>query len=81
MNGLKPIQIQGEKKWKMKGWVRGKIFYLQDVLQLTTDINIFLVVVDLRIMGNEGILWANVDGVVDLPVDISDLPGWMEETL
>lgn len=65
----------------MKGWVRGKIFYLQDVLQLTTDINIFLVVVDLRIMGNEGILWANVDGVVDLPVDISDLPGWMEETL
>lgn len=81
MNGLKPIQIQGKKKWKMKGWVQGKIFYLQDVLQLTTDINIFLVVVDLRIMGNEGILWANVDGVVDLPVDISDLPGWMEETL
>lgn len=65
----------------MKGWVRGEIFYLQDILQLTTDINIFLVVVDLRIMGNEGILWANVDGVVDLPVDISDLPGWMEETL
>lgn len=65
----------------MKGWVQGEIFYLQDILQLTTDINIFLVVVDLRIMGNEGILWANVDGVVDLPVDISDLPGWMEETL
>lgn len=40
----------------MKGWVQGEIFYLQDILQLTTDINIFLVVVDLRVMGNEGIL-------------------------
>lgn len=55
--------------------------YLQDVFQLITDINIFLVVVDLRVMGDEGVLGSDVDGVVDLPVDVSDLPGRMEETL
>lgn len=59
----------------------GETFYLQDVFQLITNINIFLVIVDLRVMGNEGVLRSDVDGVVDLPVDVSDLPGWMEETL
>lgn len=32
-------------------------------------------------MGDEGVLGSDVDGVVDLPVDVSDLPGWMEEAL
>lgn len=62
-----------------KEW--GQVFYLQDIFQLITDINVFLIVVDLRVVGDEGVLWANVDRIVDLPVDISHLPGRMEETL
>lgn len=55
--------------------------YLHDVLQLVADENVFLVVVDLWVVSDEGVLRADVDGVVNLPVDVSHLPGWMEQTL
>lgn len=55
--------------------------YLQGVVQLIADVHVFLVVVDLWVMGDEGVLRADVDGVVNLPVDVSHLPGWMEKAL
>lgn len=55
--------------------------YLQRVLQLVAHKHVFLVIVDLWVVSDEGVLRANVDGVVDLPVDVSHLPGRMEQTL
>lgn len=55
--------------------------YLQDILQLVADVDVLLIVIHLRVVGDEGVLRADVDGVVDLPVDVSDLACWMEETL
>lgn len=55
--------------------------YLQDVIQLVADVHVLLVVVDLWVVSDEGVLGADVNGVVDLPVDVSHLPGWMEQTL
>lgn len=55
--------------------------YLQAVFELIADVDIFVVVVDLWVVSNQGVLGADVNRVVDLPVDISHLPGWMEQTL
>lgn len=55
--------------------------YLQDIVQLIADEHVLLVVVDLWVVGDEGVLGADVDGVVNLPVDVSHLPGRMEQTL
>lgn len=55
--------------------------YLQGVVQLVADVHVFLVVVDLWVVGDEGVLRADVDGVVNLPVDVSHLSGWMEKAL
>lgn len=56
-------------------------FYLQGVFELVADVDIFVVVVDLWVVSNQGVLRADVDGVVDLPVDVPHFPGWMEQTL
>jgi len=55
--------------------------YLQDVLELVAEEDVLVVVVDLRVVGDEGVLRADVDGVVDLPVDVPHLPGRVEQTL
>ena len=55
--------------------------YLQDVLQLTADKGVLLVVVHLWVVGDERVLGADVDRVVDLPVDVPHFPGWVEQTL
>lgn len=59
----------------------GGIFYLQGVFELVADVDIFVVVVDLWVVSNQGVLRADVYGVVDLPVDVPHFPGWMEQTL
>lgn len=62
----------------------GRIFficYLQGVFELVADVDIFVIVVDLWVVSNQGVLRADVDGVVDLPVDVPHFPGWMEQTL
>lgn len=56
-------------------------FYLQGVFELVADVDIFVVVVDLWVVSNQCVLRADVDGVVDLPVDVPHFPGWMEQTL
>ena len=53
----------------------------QEVLQLIAEVRVLLIVVDVWVMSNESILGADVDRVVDLPVDVSHLPGWVEQTL
>lgn len=55
--------------------------YLQDIVQLVADVHVLLVVVHLRVVGNEGILGADIDGVVNLPVDVTHLPCRVEQTL
>lgn len=55
--------------------------YLQGVVQLVADVHVLLVVVDLWVVSDERVLRADVDGVVNLPVDVSHLPGRMEQTL
>lgn len=56
----------------------GEVLYLQDILQLVADVNVLLIVIHLRVVGDQGVLRADVDGVINLPVDISDLASWME---
>ena len=56
-------------------------FYLQDVFQLAADKGVLLIVVHLWVVGDEGVLGADVDGVVDLPIDVPHFPGWVEQTL
>lgn len=53
----------------------------QEVLQLIAEVRVLLIVVDVGVMSNESILGADVDRVVDLPVDVSHLPGRVEQTL
>ena len=53
----------------------------QDVLQLRADVAVLLIIVDVRVVSDKSILRANVDGIVDLPVDIPHLPGRVEQTL
>ena len=76
----------------IEGWVtidrneadgaKGEVgFYLQDVLQLTADKRVLLIVVHLWVVGDEGVLGADVDRVVDLPIDVPHFPGWVEQTL
>lgn len=55
--------------------------YSQKVLQLIADILVFLIIVDKGIMGNQGILRANIDGIINLPVHITNFPCRMEQTL
>lgn len=55
--------------------------YLQNVFELIADVDVLLIVVDLWVMSNQGVLGTNIDGVVNLPVDVSHLPGRMEQTL
>lgn len=55
-----------------------EVLYLQDILQLVADVNVLLIVIHLRVVGDQGVLRADVDGVVNLPVHISDLASWME---
>ena len=56
-------------------------FYSQYVFELTADKGVLLIVVHLWVVGDEGVLGADVDRVVDLPVDIPHFPGWVEQTL
>ena len=55
--------------------------YLQGVVQLVADVRVLLVVVDLGVVSDQGVLRADVNGVIDLPVDVSHLPGRVEQTL
>lgn len=55
--------------------------YLQDILELIAYVDVLVVIIDLRVMGDQSILRANVDGVVDLPVDVPHLSGRVEQTL
>ena len=60
--------------------IRHKI-KLQDIVKFVTNIGVLIVVVDPRVMRYEGVLGADVDGVVNLPVHISDFPSWVKQTL
>jgi len=53
----------------------------QNILQLVADVSVFVVIVDMRIMSDERVLGADVDGVIDLPIDVPYLAGWVEQTL
>lgn len=55
--------------------------YLQNVLHLVAHVHVLLVVVDLRVVSDQGVLGADVDGVVDLPVDVPHFASRMEQTL
>lgn len=55
--------------------------YSQDVLQLVAHVHVLLVVVDLGVVRDQGVLGADVDGVVDLPVDVPHFASRMEQTL
>ena len=52
--------------------------FLENVVELISDVIVLRVVVDFRISGDERVLRADVEGVVDLPVDVADLASWME---
>lgn len=55
--------------------------YLQNVLQLVAHVHVLLVVVDLGVVSDQGVLRADVDGVVDLPVHVPHFASRMEQTL
>lgn len=55
--------------------------YLQNIIQLIADVDVLLIVVHLWIVSDQGVLRADVDGVVDLPVDVSHFPSRVEQTL
>lgn len=73
-NRISPIE-DTEDNSKRKS---GEVLYLQDILQLVADVDVLLIVIHLRVVGDQGVLRADVDGVVNLPVHISDLASWME---
>lgn len=54
---------------------------LQDIVKLVANVGVLIVVVDPRVMCYESVLGADVDGVVDFPVHISDFPSWVKQTL
>lgn len=55
--------------------------YSQKVLQLVADILVLLVIEDKGIMCNQSILGANVDGIINLPVHVTNFPCRVEQTL
>lgn len=55
--------------------------YSQKVLQLIADVWVLLIIVDKGIMCNQCILGANIDGIINLPVHITNFPCRMEQTL
>lgn len=54
---------------------------LQDIVKFVTNIGVLIVIVDSWVMCYESILGANVDGVVNFPIYVSDFPSWVEQTL
>jgi hypothetical protein len=54
---------------------------LQVVVELISHVLVLRVVLDPRVAGDEGILCADVERVVDLPVDVADLSRGMEQAL
>lgn len=54
---------------------------LQDIVKFVTNIGVLIIIVDSWVMCYEGILGANVDGVVNFPIDISDFPSWVKQAL
>lgn len=81
-NGLSSLEIRRRRWQREKGGTGTREYsYLQGVIQLVADVHVLVVVVDLRVVSDERVLRADVDGVVDLPVDVPHLPGRMEQTL
>lgn len=60
--------------------IRHKI-KLQDIVKFVTNIGVLIIVVDPWVMCYESVLGADVDGVVDFPVHVSDFPSWVKQTL
>lgn len=79
----KYYKIKEKQKQKKKGKRKSAQVwkYLQKVLQLIADIWVLLIVVNEGIVCNQRILWANVDGIINLPVNITYFPCRMEQTL
>lgn len=68
---------------KFKVWnscIRHKI-KLQDIVKFITNIGVLIIIVDSWVMCYESVLWANVDGVVNFPIYISDFPSRVKQTL
>ena len=54
---------------------------LQDVVELISDVGVFVIVGYAWVGRYHGILSSNIHGVVDLPIHISHFPGRVKETL
>ena len=57
------------------------LYILKNIVELISSIRVLCVVGNPWISSHQGILTSNVESIVDLPVNIPDLPGWMIETL
>ena len=56
-------------------------YYLQDIVELVSGVGVLGVVRDTRVRSDEGILGADVQRVVDFPVDVPDLARGVKQTL
>ncbi len=58
-----------------------KFRQLNDVVQFVSGVGVLCVIGYPGVGRYQSVLCANVQGVVDFPVDVTDLPGGMEQTL
>lgn len=54
---------------------------LQDVVKFVSNIGVLIIIVDSWVMCYERVLGADVDGVVNFPIHISDFASWVKEAL
>ena len=56
-------------------------FFLENVVELIPAVAVLGVVGNSGISGDDGVLRSDVEGVVNLPIDIANLSSWMEQPL